>query len=259
MKKSWKDYSHLTRKKGRAQNKKFIVEGVRFCLEALASGWTIEAAFATEDFQSKTEWEKFCADFDSRNIPYTILKNSSFNKLTDTEHPQGIALVVEQPHINLENLPLKNMDFLVILQSVRDPGNLGTIIRSSDWFGADAVIASDDCVELFNPKVLRSTMGSIFHIPVYETRNLVKFLSKLKNRKFKIVAASVSAKNTLETLKLKKPVALILGGEARGVPSEVLALSDIEISIRKFGKAESLNVAQAAAVASHFIVNQLFT
>lgn len=257
MKKGWQSYTHLLTKRGRAKDGKFIVEGVRLCREALLSGWKIESAFISEDFQSSQEGADFCRKLENHKIHFTVLKNSNFEKLADTEHPQGIALVVIIPDFEIEQLQSGKINFLVILDGIRDPGNLGTIIRSADWFGAGAVILSEDCVERYNPKVIRATMGSVFHLPVIEIKKLKQFLAKLREKNFFMVATSVSARKELEKCQFKKPLALILGGEVQGISSALQEEVDTEVKIRKFGKVESLNVAQAGAIALHYIANQL--
>lgn len=258
MKKSWQNYTHLLTKRGRSKDRRFVVEGVRLCREALLSDWNIVAVFVNEEFQSDTLWDEFDADLDKKGISITILKNANFKKLADTEHPQGMALVIDQPHFEINKLSLNKIDFLIILQGVRDPGNLGTIIRSADWFGADAVVLSKDCVDLYNPKVVRSTMGSVFHLPVVEVQNLKLLFAKLKERAFSVIATSASAKKDLEVCQIQKPIALFLGGEAEGISPDLMGAADVTVKIRKFGKAESLNVAQAGAIALHYIANQLF-
>jgi TrmH family RNA methyltransferase len=257
VKKSWHNYTHLLTKRGRSLNNKFIVEGVRLCHEALLSDWNIETAFISEDFQSTPDWSDLRRKLETRRIHFTILKNSNFKKLADTEHPQGIALVIQNLEIDEEDSPLDHMNFLLILDGIRDPGNLGTIIRSADWFGVDGVVLSEGCAELHNPKVIRSTMGSVFHLPILEVKKLKHFLAKLKEKNFFIVATSVSAKRDLEKFQFKSHLALILGGEVRGISSESQTEADVAVKIRKFGKADSLNVAQAGAIAIHYIANQL--
>lgn len=256
MKKGWQNYTHLLTKRGRSKEGKLIVEGVRLCHEALLSDWNIETAFISEGFQSNPDWSDLRGKLETRRIHFTILKNSNFKKLADTEHPQGIALVIHNLEIDEEELPLDKMNFILILDGIRDPGNLGTIIRSADWFGAGAVILSEDCVELYNPKVIRSTMGSLFHLPIFEAKELKRFLTRLKEKNFFIIATSISAEKDLERCQIRKPVALILGGEVRGISSNLQKEAEAIVKIRRFGKAESLNVAQAGAITLHYIANQ---
>jgi TrmH family RNA methyltransferase len=258
LKKGWQNYIHLLTKRGRSKERKFIVEGVRLCEEALLSDWKIETVFINEDFQSDSNWADFNRKLVNKKIPFTVLKKSNFKKLADTEHTQGIAFIVNIPDIKIDDLPLNQFDLLVILDGIRDPGNIGTIIRSADWFGANAVVLSEDCVNPYNPKVVRSTMGSIFNVPVLEIKERKQFLAKLKKKNFFIIATSVSAKMDLEKIRVKKPVALILGGEVQGISPDLQRRADALVKIHKFGKAESLNVAQAGAVTLHYISNQLF-
>lgn len=256
MKKSWQHYRTLLRKRGRHQEKQFIVEGVRLCQEALRSDFGIEAAFVNKDFQQTPRWQEFEGILRRKQIPVTVLENANFKKLSDTEHPQGILLVVQQPEVAFAHS--RAADFVVLLEGIRDPGNLGSIIRSADWFGADAVVLSHDCVDPYNPKVLRSTMGSIFHVPILQPDDLKEFIADLRKADVLIVSTSPRAAKDLETCQISKPIALILGGETGGVSPASMKSAHLTVRIRKFGKAESLNVAQAGAVLLHHIANQIF-
>lgn len=235
-----------------------MVEGVRLCREALVSEFKIETAFLNKDFQKDTHWNEFNKFFEKRQIPFTVLKNSSFKKLADTKHPQGVLLICHQPQFELNTLNPSDIPFLVLLDGIRDPGNFGTIIRSADWFDAGAVILSKDCVDPYNPKVIRSTMGSIFHLPIVEVDNLKDLLIGLREKNFYVIATSASASKSIETVQFTKPVALILGGEAEGISPDLISEANILVKIPKFGKAESLNVAQAGAIISHYIANRVF-
>jgi TrmH family RNA methyltransferase len=130
---------------------------------------------------------------------------------------------------------------------VSDPGNLGTILRTCDWFGVDAVLLGKGCVSLYNEKVVRSTSGSIFHLPIYEDVDLLKTLPELKNNGFTLVSTVMDGESLIQTLLPEKTV-LVLGNEAHGVNEAVKKISDRQVSIPRFGNAESLNVGVACAV-----------
>ncbi|MFQ5583169.1 MAG: TrmH family RNA methyltransferase [Calditrichia bacterium] len=258
MKESWRKFLPLQTKRGRLKEGKFIVEGVRLSREALLSPMKIERAFITEEFSRNPLWNEFKEYFNRKKVGYSIINRKNLKKLAGTETPQGILLIAHIPQQNIEKLKFDSYDFILFLQSIRDPGNLGTLIRSADWFNVKLVLLSTDCVDPFNPKVVRSTMGSIFHLPVVEVNNFRKIISRLKKGHFLVIATSLAAKNTLDTLELKKPVALILGGEARGISAEVEALAGISTRIYKYGQAESLNVAVAGGIIMNHIANQIY-
>ncbi len=255
---SWKYYAKLRQKKYRQQEGKFLVEGVRLTHEALLSDWQIEIAFVAPDFPESDHWLQFEEFFKQRQIPYRILPAAHFQRLADTETPQGIVLAVKIPQRELSQLNLRNADFVVILQGVRDPGNLGTIIRTADWYGVNAVLLSDDCVDPYNPKVVRSTMGSIFHVPVVRLTDLQHGLAELKKHRFRIIATSVDHGKVVHRVQFKKPAALILGGEVRGVSPHLLDAADLTVRIWKYGKAESLNVAVAGGILMDRIAQSIY-
>lgn len=165
----WRQYVPLQKKRKRQEEGKCIIEGVRLCHEGLLSGWETEVAFVTEAFTQSEHWEQFQELLKLKKIGWQLLPRQHFNRLADTDTPQGVLMVMKIPSYRPDQLHFSNAGFVLLLQGIRDPGNLGTIIRTADWYGAGAVILSWDCVDPFNPKVLRGTMGSIFHLPVYST------------------------------------------------------------------------------------------
>jgi len=249
----WKYYTALLSKKGRLREKKIIIEGARLVREALFSKWPIECAFVTESYTRKLEWNEFKSYFEQKKINCSKLNEKIFKKLSQTEHPQGILIIAEVPHFKVKIKNNESLDLVLLLQGIRDPGNMGTIIRTADWFNVNAIFSSRDCVEVLNSKVIRSSMGSIFRIPVIEVQDLRKKTTELKKNRFTIVSSTL--KPTLDYKKsiLRKPIALILGSEASGISPEIESLSDVKLKIPKYGKAESLNVALAGAI----LLNQL--
>jgi TrmH family RNA methyltransferase len=183
-----------------------------------------------------------------RDAEVIEINESEVKALSDTVHSQGVFCVVRQKQFDIEFLMQKKPNFIVMVEAGQDPGNLGTLIRTCDWFGVDAIILSTGNVDLYNPKVLRATMGSIFHVPIIENINLHLFLSEIKKMGYHVFAADVGGGLPYFQAEFIKPVALILGNENRGISKENLQLVDKTICIPAFGKAESLNLASAAAV-----------
>jgi TrmH family RNA methyltransferase len=179
-----------------------------------------------------------------------------FSLVADTVTSQGVAAVVKKflagSDSELEKLLKDGNDFVVALDQVGDPGNLGAIIRTSDWFGVDAILLSQNSVELYNPKVVRSTMGSLFHLPILEfSDGLGSFadaLSKLRRGGFKLYGTQVSGISDIRTITWPKKSVLVIGNEARGISPEISRILDERVAIPKFGKAESLNASVAAGV-----------
>lgn len=253
----WRQYFPLQKKKKRQEAGKCIIEGTRLCYEGLLSGWETETAFVTEAFTQSDHWGQFQELFKLKKIAWQLLPPQHFNRLADTDTPQGVLMVMKIPSYLPDQLNFSAVGFVLLLQGIRDPGNLGTIIRTADWYGAGAVILSRDCVDPFNPKVLRGTMGSIFHLPVYSVPDLIEEIRRLKEKRFQVVTSSLNGEKVLHKTHFKHPVALVLGGEAQGISADLQKLADIDVRIRKYGNAESLNVAIAGGVFMDYIAAQI--
>jgi TrmH family RNA methyltransferase len=258
--KSCKDYQKLRMKKYRDEWKLFTVEGTRLCQEALHSGWPIEAAFCNESFFSSGNNETFAEQLKKIGIPVTPLKENAFRRLADTEHPQGILLLVAIPTVNdMEQLNFSGDKLVLILDGIRDPGNMGTLIRSADWFGVNLVISSPDSVDYFNSKVVRASMGSIFHLKLSISENITETLLTLKAKKFQIISTSPDSKKSLTDIRIKSPLALILGSETAGVSHDLHKLADENVSINRYGQAESLNVSVAGGILLQSLADEIFS
>ena len=182
--------------------------------------------------------------------------NKEFSLVADTMTSQGIAAVVRKfpagGDNELEKLLKDGSDFVVALDQVGDPGNLGAIIRTCDWFDVDAILISQNSVELYNHKVVRSTMGSLFHLPILEFPDTpVSFadaLVRLRTEGFKLYGARVSGTGDIRTLTWPKKSAVVIGNETHGISPEISRILDEHVAIPRFGKAESLNAGVAAGV-----------
>lgn len=252
--KSWKDYQKLHQKKFRDEWQLFIVEGIRLCQEALDSDWGIEVAYTNENFYSSPKSKKFIKQIEKRSIKIKLLKETYFRKLSNTAQPQGILFVMKIPkHEKIRETVLLNQKFILILDGVRDPGNMGTIIRTADWFGVDGIIASNDSVDFFNPKVVRSSMGSIFRVSLLVENDMSNRIKILKAHHFQIITTSISSKKQLNGIRVIPPIALVLGSEVAGIAKIYQNLADENITIAGYRKTDSLNV----AVAGGILMNQL--
>lgn len=237
-----KYYSSLLRKKIRQEEGKFLAEGRRMVEEGLHSSYKCEIVFASTHFRENNPG--FLEDLAELNLRIENVTNSDFQKLSDTENPQGIAAVFHMPEVK-ENIG--KADLIVALENVSDPGNAGTIIRTSDWFGIKEVILSQNSVEVYNPKVLRSSMGSIFHLHAYESPDFFATLGELKSKGYQILCTDMEGEDVFGFSPKGKSV-LVLSSEAQGPSQELLGMSDNVLSVPRLGRAESLNVASASAV-----------
>lgn len=224
-------------KKYRTLHQAFVVEGAKSVSELLASGFEIEQLFITEEFFRKH------TEIPAKGYDYTIVTE---NQLTQagTYESNNAALAIARTK-TLPPLQLTPQDFALVLDDVRDPGNLGTIIRIADWYGLKKIICSEHTADFYNPKVIAATMGSFARVSAYYL-NLPEFLSKL-GTDFKIYGAALNGKN-IHKENFKNEGLVIMGNEANGISAEVMQYVTQPITIPGFGKAESLNVATATAI-----------
>ncbi len=237
-----KYYSSLLLKKQRIKEKKFIAEGKRLIEEALDNNFTVEIVFYTDEFYRSHEI--LCEKIKKKKIKTETVKPNELKRLTDTKTPQGIAAVLQIP----ENKKFRpGTKFILALENVSDPGNLGTVFRSASWFGIYDVLLSADCVEPFNPKVVRASMGAIFNLNISIEKSFYKTLISFRNKGYSVLTADMQGKNIFEFLP-KEKVILTLANEAEGPSDKLLSITDEKISIPLLGKGESLNVAIAGSI-----------
>lgn len=239
----------LSHKKNRISERLFIIEGKKALLDGLKSKYKCELIVASKLFAETNQ--EFLATEIPQNIPLTIESEKVFAKITDTVTPQGILAVFRIPKYSA--LSFNQEKIIVALEGISDPGNLGTIIRTCDWFGIKKILISDDSVDIYNPKTIRSTMGSIFHVDIDESKNFYSIISDLKKNGHQILTAHMSGKNIFQTNPPHK-IVLCFCNEANGPSEKLRTLTNSFIHIPAKGNAESLNVASAAAIIiSHFI------
>lgn len=239
-----KYYSSLLTKKYRKAENKFIVEGKKSVLEGINSSYKCEIIFVTNKFSEENS-DTINEITASKNRVVT-LKEKEFQKLSDTKTPQGVAAVFLKPKLDSAQLSSIDDKLIVMLDNISDPGNLGTIMRNCDWFGIKNILMSKNIVEYKNPKVIRSSMGSVFHLNIFEGID-TETLLKLKQQGYEILCADLEGENIF-TYRSEKKKVMILSSESHGPAKEFESISDKKISIPKIGNAESLNVASASAV-----------
>jgi TrmH family RNA methyltransferase len=258
-----KELSGLKFKKGRIEQGKFLIEGLRLCEAAAESSWAIETVLLAPTFGEEAREKTLLKKLQSRNIELIQAKNQDIARLSETVTAQGIICVVKTKHRLIEEIREKILKeksgtgLILALDSISDPGNAGTLIRTADAFGVDAVLLSRNAVELYNSKVIRASMGSIFHLPVFDGVDLQKIVPPLKKNKFRILSTHVDKGKELEKLHLSGKVCLLLGSEAEGLDRKLQKLADEIIHIPTWGKAESLNVAVAGGILLHGIAGKL--
>ncbi len=242
-KNQFKYYSSLLNKKNRQEEKKFLVEGSKLLREALDSGYKCEIILALKDFVDENN--DFAKSFGKQKLNIELIKTVEFKKLCDTKNPQGVIGIF---HFKQNIIDAFNNDKLIVaMENISDPGNMGTILRNCDWFGVKNVLLSSDCAEIYNPKVIRASAGSVFHLNIYRKDNLISTLEEQKKLGYKILCADLNGDN-LYNFSQREKLILVLANEANGPTEELINTCDLRITIPRIGNAESLNVASASAV-----------
>lgn len=247
-----KEVKKLKEKKYRDLNKSFLIEGFRFVEEALKSNFEVKYVFICEKQIDKFEKLGFKSLIDKKTKSF-IVSDSVLNSICSTETPQGIVAVVKN---KISDIQVKN-GFYILIDKVQDPGNMGTIIRSANASGALGVIITKGTVDTYNSKTLRSTMGSIFKIPIIFEDSSFNIVKKLKKNKFKLVTSSLDTDYNFFDIDLTGKVIIAVGNEGNGISKEVFELGDISVKIPMPGNAESLNVGVAASVMMFEAVRQI--
>ena len=228
---SWRS---LRDKKGRLEQNAFLVEGVRMVREALSSSFQVQAVLLREGF---------VPDFPIPDSVRTcLLPEHVFQSVCDTKTPQGIAAV-----LGLQSREASGSRLLA-LDGVQDPGNVGTIIRTADAAGFDGVLFSPECADLFSPKVLRSTMGSIFRLGFSFPKSLPDALTQLKKDGFSVLSSQLDGDPFYDRKDIAPSFVLVIGNEGNGISDEVKAVATHRLCLPMRGGAESLNAAVAAGI-----------
>lgn len=228
-----KDWRKLHTKKYRVKTNSFLIEGYHLIEEALKSGWVIEVIIVQDGIELP-DW--------LAQQRYQLVDPHVFAAISQTETPQGIAAVVK---IKDTSAPLG--DYLLLLDQVQDPGNLGTMIRTADAAGFSQVILGKGTVDVYNDKVIRASQGSIFHISIIEA-DLAELIPALHSQAYTVFASALEQTIAYDAVGELDKVALIMGNEGSGIAPEILELADQRIKIPIYGQAESLNVSIAAGI-----------
>lgn len=228
----------IEKKKFRDEKGLFVLEGeklVREGIDRLASIFYSEKLPIVEEIREK-------------KIQSYKISKELMQRVTSLQTPPIILGIAKKPAWKLESLlKIENLRLLVGIE-IQDPGNLGTMIRSADASGTTGIILSKGTVDPYNPKVVRSTMGSIFRVPIIEVDDLHELLKELKSKGIRVIGSSLTAGKSHWNVDLTGKIAMLIGNEGSGISNEVLSLCDLLVKIPIFGKAESLNAAMASAI-----------
>lgn len=231
--------------KYRNQQDVFLVEGSKMFWEAKEE--EVKEVYVTELFLKKAEEQGKLRE-KLEKTGYETVTEEVFKKISATITPQGILAVVKQSHYELEQLCKKDNPLLFLLEDIQDPGNLGTIIRTAEGAGVDGIVMSRNTVDVYNPKTIRSTMGSIYRMPFYYTSNLLDTMEELKQKGISIYAAHLKGKKAYYDLELTKATAFLIGNEGNGLRKETADQAQEYMIIPMEGQVESLNAAVASVI-----------
>lgn len=236
--------AELKQKKYRQQQGLFLAEGLRTVEEAVAFG-AVQSIFYTaiEDDRTRAVLEQAAA----KQIKLLCVTDNIMKKIADTETPQGIIAVCRIQSHSLEQL-LASGRMLLVLDRIGDPGNLGTMLRTADAAGIGGLVLLQGCVDLYAPKAVRASMGSLFHVPVAAGLTEAAFIAGAHKAGYQLLVTSLEGADNLYKADLSGRLAFVMGNEANGVSATLLAAADKRVYIPMQGRAESLNVAMAAGV-----------
>lgn len=227
----------------------FLVEGVRMYEEAPPE--QITEVWVSQSFLKKEENQNRLAGRDYREVSDDI-----FKQISDTQTPQGILCMVRRPRYELSDLTDAGPAHLLLLEDIRDPGNLGTMFRTAEGAGATGIIMNQTCADLFSPKTIRSTMGSVFRVPFYITEDLRAVVRELKQKKITVYAAHLNGNKCYDTFDYREGCGFLIGNEGAGLKEETAALADEYLRIPMEGSLESLNAAMAAGILMYEVNRQ---
>jgi TrmH family RNA methyltransferase len=242
-----KHVRRLATRSFRAAEREFLAEGPQAVREALAEAGVVIEVFATVDASERHP--DLMRQAEAAAAEWHVVTDDVVAEVADSVTPQGLVARCHSIVRSLAELPA-DVGFVVVCADIRDPGNAGAVIRCADAAGADAIVVAGDSVDPLNPKAVRASAGSLFHLPLVVHRDVPELLGELRSRGLQILAADASGDHDIfdPSVDPVRPTAWVFGNEAWGLPDDLLAQADTVVAVPIFGRAESLNLATAAAV-----------
>ncbi|MCC5848615.1 MAG: RNA methyltransferase [Verrucomicrobia bacterium] len=242
-----KQLNKFRKRSVREEDQVVLIEGYRELTRALEQGWPLtEVYFCTELFLGDNEMEVLQAA-ETEGAQLLQCSEAVFRKIAYRDRPDGLLAVAPQHHMTLDDLPEMDNPFLLLMVGIEKPGNLGTMLRSADGAGVDAVIICDPVTDIFNPNTVRASVGTLFSVPVAES-TYEECTAWLKEQGIPMLAATPHAERSLYETDLSGPVALAVGSEMHGLDDRWMNAADLQVSLPMCGIADSLNVSTAAAL-----------
>lgn len=240
----------LKKSKERKNTKTFVVEGPRMVVETPVD--KLKSVYVAEGFTQNTDNKQILKEIQKKceqaNAVYEVVADPVFKSVSDTQTPQGIMAVVAMPEYTLEQLLDGEKTHLLILESIQDPGNLGTMVRTGEGAGVTGIIMNKTTVDLFNPKTIRSTMGSIYRVPFYVAEDLPALMGELQTKGISLYAAHLKGEHSYDEEDYTSGCGFLIGNEGNGLSDEIANLADTYIKIPMEGQVESLNAAISATL-----------
>ncbi len=236
--------AYVQKAKERRKDRIFVVEGPKMFEEAPAD--RIYKVYATQSFCDKHTTDGMGAKL--KETGFEVVSDEVLAKMSDTKTPQGILCLVKWPEYSLEDLLLRKKGVFVVLEDLQDPGNLGTIIRTGEGAGIAGVIMSGNTVDIFNPKTIRATMGSIYRVPFVYVQDMAQAIKRLKRADIAVYAAHLKGEQYYDAFDYTKGCAFLIGNEGNGLKEETALLADTYVKIPMAGQVESLNAAIATTL-----------
>ena len=245
---------NLNLKKFRDEENAFFIEGIKFVDEAINEGADINFLLVSEEAYNKNEVKNIIDFIDEKKI--VLCSDRVFGSAADTVSAQGILAVINK-NIADKNDVINNCNFIIMCDRIQDPGNLGTIVRIADAFGPAGLLLTRGCVDIFNPKVVRASAGAIFRVPVIHAENDIEIIKTLQDKGFYIVSTVVQSEFSFDDMGKRDKICIVIGNEGHGVSREIIDNSDMTITIKMTGRAESLNASVAAGISIYEIRKKL--
>lgn len=237
-------------KKSRERKKQgvFVAEGTRMVQETPEG--LLQTVYVSQAYEDNPQFAPLRERFRvmAPEVGYEVLSDPVFKSVSDTQTPQGILAVVRQPSYGFKDLLCGSGTMLLVLEGIQDPGNLGTMLRTGEGAGITGVIMDKTTVDLFNPKTIRSTMGSIYRVPYYITDGLAQAVQELKEKGVMLYAAHLGGTAVYDEFDYTKRCAFLVGNEGNGLSDGIAQLADAYVKIPMAGQVESLNAAISAAL-----------
>jgi TrmH family RNA methyltransferase len=231
----------IKKSKERKKQRAFVVEGIKMFREAPRE--SLLGVYVSESFLAERGHQTLLEDYS-----YEVVADAVFRAVSDTQTPQGILAVVRMPEYTLDELLAEEQTHLLILESIQDPGNLGTMVRTGEGAGISGIIMNHTTVDLFNPKTIRSTMGSIYRVPYLITEDLGGTMQQLQSRGVSLYAAHLQGTEFYDAKDYTGACGFLIGNEGNGLSEEIADKADAYVKIPMEGQVESLNAAISATL-----------